>query len=165
VSTAIDAAAAAAARIGYSTHVISRSVDAEARDVGRVFASMVADTVQGKTSFERPCCILAGGETVVHIQGDGTGGRNTEAALSAALRLTGVPDCAIGFLATDGDDGTSGAAGGIVDGTTVGASARRAAMDALAANDSFPFLMDRGGALVTGQSGTNVNDLMIALIR
>jgi hydroxypyruvate reductase len=107
---------------------------------------------------------LAGGETTVTVRGSGTGGRNTEAALAAAIRLAGVNGVAVGFLSTDGDDGTSGAAGAIVDGTTVTSQRREMAMQALVENDSFTFLHDVGAVVVTGPTGTNVNDLVIGLI-
>jgi hydroxypyruvate reductase len=165
IATAVNAAGDAARQRGYTPTVLSRSIDGEAREVGRIIACIVADTCGGTTSFAAPCCLIGGGETVVTMRGNGVGGRNTEAALAAAIRLQGTSGCAVGFLATDGDDGTSGAAGGIVDGTTVDAGSRQAATEALDANDSFTFLEDRGAALITGSSGTNVNDLMIALIR
>ncbi len=162
IAAAIGAAADAARAMGLAVHVIGTSIDTEAWQAGRLFASMVADTAAGRTTPRAPCCILAGGETVVTVRGDGVGGRNCEAAVAAAIRLAGIAGCAVGCLATDGDDGTSGAAGGIVDGDTLDdlGSARAA----LEGNDAYTWLARRGAALVTGPSGTNVNDLFIGVV-
>ncbi|MEX1158766.1 MAG: DUF4147 domain-containing protein [Thermomicrobiales bacterium] len=164
LSTAIEAAAVEAAEIGYAPVIITRTLDIEAREAGKMLAAMVADGAAGLTTHGRGTCLLAGGETTVTVRGDGVGGRNTEAALSAAIRLSGAQGAALGFLATDGDDGATGAAGGIVDGATVDAANRSEALRALAENDSFTFLRKRGAALITGPSGTNVNDLVVGLI-
>jgi len=164
LSIALDSAAKMAVELGYEPIVLTRSLDGEAREVGRLLASIVADGATGKASFGRRSCVLAGGETTVTVRGDGAGGRNTEAALAAAMRLSGVGDVALGFLATDGDDGTTGAAGAIVDGSTVAAVERGDALDALQRNDSYRFLRTREAILKTGPTGTNVNDLAIGLI-
>jgi glycerate 2-kinase len=164
LSIALDTAASAAARLGYEPIVLTRSLDGEAREVGRTIAAMLADGAAGNATFGSETCLLLGGETTVTVRGHGVGGRNTEAALAAAIRLAGVSGVAVGCLATDGDDGATGAAGGIVDGTTVSDDRLRDARRALAENDSFTFLRERGADLVTGPTGTNVNDLVIGLI-
>lgn len=163
LSMAIDAATARAAAFGYTPCVLSRSLAGEARHVAATLASIAADTAAGETSLPRPGCIVLGGETVVTVRGDGTGGRNTECALAAALRLRGVRGTTIGFLATDGDDGTTGLAGAIVDGTTVGPGMAVEARRALERNDSATFLNARGATVRIGPAETNVNDLVIAL--
>ena len=106
-----------------------------------------------------PACLLAGGETTVTVRGNGRGGRNTEAALAAALGIEGLPNVTVGCLATDGDDGVTGVAGGIVDGATIQADNRNAARRALEANDSFTFLNSVGATWGQGPTGTNVNTL------
>ncbi|MDQ3549277.1 MAG: DUF4147 domain-containing protein, partial [Chloroflexota bacterium] len=164
LSIALDSAAKMAVELGYAPVVLTRSLDGEAREVGRLLASIVADGAVGKGSFGHRSCVLAGGETTVTVRGDGVGGRNTEAALAAAIRLSGVAAVAIGFLATDGDDGPTGAAGAIVDGSIVAADDRIVAIDAIQRNNSYPFLRNRGAILETGPTGTNVNDLVIGLI-
>lgn len=163
LALAIDAAADAAQSLGYQPLVLARSLDGEAREVGRMVASIVVDATSGAGLLPPGGCLIAGGETVVTVRGNGTGGRNTEAALAAALRLSGTAGVAVGFLATDGDDGTTGAAGAIVDGATLAADELRDAREALARNDSYPLLARAGAALRTGPSGTNVNDLIVAL--
>jgi hydroxypyruvate reductase len=164
VSTALDGAADAAQSLGYQPFVLARGIEGEARDVAGTLAEIVADTARGRTDFKRPVCLLAGGETTVTVRGDGRGSCNTESALAAALRIEGLSSPAIGCLATDGDDGLTGAAGGIVDGATIVAANRNAARLALDANDSFTFLERVGAAWGLGPTGTNVNDLFIALV-
>lgn len=162
IAAALDAAASAARKRGLSVLVLTDTIDVEARQAGRLFAGIVADTALGRTTLATPCCVLAGGETVVTVRGDGVGGRNCEAAVAAAVRIAGVDGCAIGCLATDGDDGTSGAAGGVVDGGAL--DDRRAAESALDDNDAYTWLADREVALETGPTGTNVNDLFIGVV-
>ena len=147
LSLAIDTAERTARERGYSPVVLTRSMTGEARETGSLMAAIVADSSAGHSSFGARTCLIAGGETTVTVRGDGLGGRNSEAALAAAIKLSGVADVALGFLATDGDDGATGAAGAIIDGSTVRAEATNDALSALEANDSFPFLRDRGAAL------------------
>ena len=164
VAAAIDAAARAAERERFTPLVLTRSLDGEAREVGRLLASIAADAAAGHTGIERRTAFIAGGETVVSLRGDGLGGRNSECALAAALRLEGVADIAFGCLATDGDDARTGAAGAIVTGATVTAANRRQAVAALERNDTYRFLHAAGTAIHTGPTGTNVNDLVITLL-
>lgn len=164
LDTAIDAAAEEAETLGYATSVVARSLEGEACEVAARFASKAVE-VGAHSSSGRPICLLAGGETTVTVAGNGVGGRNTEAALAAAIRLSGAAGVAIGFLATDGDDGMTGAAGAIIDGATVPVDLVHDASQALRDNDSFSFLARRGSIWSPGATGTNVNDLMIALLR
>jgi glycerate 2-kinase len=164
VSLALDAAAAAARAAGFEPVVLTRSLDGEAREVGRTLAAVAADTAAGRTSFSPPVALIAGGETVVTVRGNGRGGRNTECALAAALRLEGVSNVALGCLATDGDDASTGSAGAIVTGATITAAQRATAHAALANNDSWTLLDSAGATLTTGPTCTNVNDLVIALV-
>lgn len=157
---AVEEAATAAAELGYDVIVQHDPLTGEARDIGRMMASRLIESA----GVGNRTCLLAGGETTVTVVGDGIGGRNTEAALSAAIRLSGADRVAIGFLATDGDDGVTGAAGAIVDSSTVGIDDMLLANTALEANDSFPFLERRRTVLVVDPTGTNVNDLVIGLI-
>jgi glycerate-2-kinase len=99
----------------------------------------------------------------VTVRGEGKGGRNQEIALSAAMAIAGLPGVLVVALATDGSDGPTDAAGGIVDGTTI---ERAAALGldpraALARNDSYAFLQEVGDLLLTGPTNTNVNDLLL----
>src|SRR5690606_192990 len=114
----------------------------------------------------RPACVLFGGETIVTVRGAGKGGRNQELALAAALALEGAPDVMLASLATDGSDGPTDAAGGLVDGGTVerAAAAGFSARAALDANDAYPLLDAAGDLLVTGPTNTNVNDLIALFV-
>lgn len=162
LSVAIDAAAEEARKAGLTPVVLSRSFAGEARIAGDLFASILADSASGLTAFGPGICLIAGGETTVTVRGPGKGGRNTEAALAAAIRLADVSGVTAGFLATDGDDAETGVAGGIVTGETVDDLATARA--ALADNDSWTWLDSRGATWGDGPTGTNVNDLMIGII-
>ncbi len=107
--------------------------------------------------------VWGGGETTVTVRGTGSGGRNTEFALAAALELDRLEndEWIVASLATDGQDGTSGSAGAIASRETI-ARARQLGIEpeaALATNDSASFFAQVGGLVITGPSGTNVNDL------
>jgi glycerate-2-kinase len=104
--------------------------------------------------------LLAGGETTVTVKGSGTGGRSQEFVLAAALELHGERDVVIGSIGTDGVDGPTDAAGAIADGTIDVTGARAS----LHANDAYTFFRDHGGLIITGPTGTNVMDVMVAVI-
>ena len=164
---AAEAAAAEAARLGYRPLVLSTFIEGEAREAGRLAAALVKGVRFENAPLPPPACLIWGGETTVTIRGQGRGGRNQELALSAALSLEGVAEAEIMALATDGSDGPTDAAGAIVDGETA-ARARRLGLDprrALAENDSYPLLEAAGALMITGPTGTNVNDLLVALVR
>jgi glycerate 2-kinase len=163
VVDAVEAAGGFLAGVGYSPTIVTRELQGEAREVGAEVAD-AALAVRGRPGFRR--ALIWGGETTVTIRGSGRGGRCQEAALAAAIRLSGDERVTIAFLATDGTDGSTNAAGACVDGGTVARGGRSglSAGAALDANDSFPFLSAAGDLVATGATGTNVNDLAIALI-
>jgi hydroxypyruvate reductase len=147
---------------GFDAKIITTSMTGEARDRGREYGKLLADTaVMEKTPF----CLIAGGETTVTIRGKGVGGRNLELALAAVEPLAGVPDAALISVATDGDDGVSGAAGALITGGTLAQALVKGIHpgEYLENNDSFHFFENTGGLLVTGPTGTNVNDLVFLL--
>ena len=113
-----------------------------------------------------PACIIAGGETTVTVRGEGKGGRNQEMVLSAALHISGLADTIFLSGGTDGTDGPTDAAGGIVDGETsaLGKENNIEIRDYLDRNDSYTYLKTVGGLLVTGPTGTNVMDIQILLV-
>ena len=133
----------------------------QAREAG-VF---LADIVRTHRSPSRPLAYLAGGETVVKVTGNGRGGRNQELALAAAAGIAGL-DAAVFSVGSDGTDGPTDAAGGYADGDTLAAlcAAGYDAAQVLAENDAYHALQRIGGLLMTGPTGTNVNDLAMALI-
>ena len=164
---AVEAAAEAARAHGFNTMIVSTYLEGEAREVGRLLAGMAREIVQYWRPAQPPACLLFGGETTVTVRGKGTGGRNSELALSAALHLRGLGQRAlVASLATDGGDGASPGAGGIVDGTTIDRGARLGldAQSSLANNDSYTYLSQVRDALVTGPTGTNVNDIMAVFV-
>ncbi len=162
---AAEAVADAAAARSWHTLLLATTVEGEAREVARVAAAVAKEVVRYDRPVPRPACLVWGGETTVTVRGAGRGGRNQELALAAALALDGWP-VGILALATDGVDGPTDAAGAWADGGTV-ARARDLGLDArqhLTANDAYPFFAALGDLLLTGPTGTNVNDLLVVLV-
>ena len=156
------AAAAACGQMGYQPVLLTDHLDCEAREAGRFLAD-IARTHAGRG---QATAYLAGGETVVRLTGHGLGGRNQELALAAAPGLAGLP-AAVFSVGSDGTDGPTDAAGGYVDGDTAAALAARG-LDAgavLADNDAYHALQAVNGLIVTGPTGTNVNDVAVVLVR
>ena len=156
------AAAAACGQLGYQPVLLTDHLDCEAREAG-LFLADIARTHAGRG---QATAYLAGGETVVHLTGHGLGGRNQELALAAAPGLAGLP-AAVFSVGSDGTDGPTDAAGGYVDGDTAAALAARG-LDAgavLADNDAYHALQAVDGLIVTGPTGTNVNDVAVVLVR
>ena len=156
------AAATAAERRGYTPVLLTDQLDCEAREAGR-FLAAIARTHAREGAY----AYIAGGETVVQLKGKGRGGRNQELALAAAEGIAGLTNVAVFSVGSDGTDGPTDAAGGYVDGGTVAALARegKSAAAALAENDAYPALNAVGGLIMTGPTGTNVNDVAVLLIR
>ena len=156
------AAAAACGQLGYKPVLLTDHLDCEAREAGRFLADIArTHAVRGQAT-----AYLAGGETVVRLTGHGLGGRNQELALAAAPGLAGLP-AAVFSVGSDGTDGPTDAAGGYVDGDTAAALAARG-LDAgavLADNDAYHALQAVDGLIVTGPTGTNVNDVAVVLVR
>lgn len=164
---AAQAAAAEAARLGYHTLLLTTFMEGEAREVARVAAGLARGILAHGDPLSPPACLVLGGETTVTVRGTGRGGRNQELALAAALALEHVPDVAVMALATDGTDGPTDAAGAVVDGETL-QRARAAGFDpylALERNDAYPLLDAAGALLRTGPTGTNVNDLLVIVVK
>lgn len=163
VSDALAAAASAAEDAGYLVRVVDAALEGEASSVGTAIAEMA---LRARAEGGRSTALLWGGETTVTVRGNGTGGRNQELALAAAIRLTGETGITLATLATDGRDGPTDAAGAIVDGETHarGLNAGLDSAESLRANDSYPFLDAAGDLLRLGPTGTNVNDLVVVLV-
>ncbi len=164
--TALDAVRAEAEARGFPTWVASESLHGEARDAGRLVANLVRSVREDHAPLAPPACLVFGGETTVTVRGTGRGGRNQELALAAALCLDGIPRVAILSFATDGIDGPTDAAGAVVTGETVprARAAGISAREALENNDAWTFFRALGDLWVTGATGTNVNDVAVALI-
>lgn len=163
VSGLCRAAVAACEELGYEAVFLTDQLSCEAREAGR-FLSAMAKTHQ---NTEKSLAFLAGGETVVHLTGWGKGGRNQELALAAAEGIAGLKGTAVFSLGSDGTDGPTDAAGGYCDGDTAAKLAAEgiSIYDVLQDNDAYHALKKTGGLLVTGATGTNVNDVAVLLIR
>jgi len=163
---AVDAAAAEARRRGYVSRIVSTSLTGEAREAGAAIAAAAKEALRETRAGGPAACLIWGGETTVTLRGAGRGGRNQEIALAAALEITGLDDVLIASFATDGREGNTDAAGAFASGVTLAAGGRAGldARAALAANDSHAFLAAAGDLIVTGPTGTNVNDLAVALV-
>ena len=156
------AAAASACRArGYEPVVLTDRLCCEAREAG----SFLGSIVRTHAGQGRKLAFIAGGETVVHLTGKGLGGRNQEIALAAAPALAGL-DAAVFSVGSDGTDGPTDAAGGYVDGDTAAALAAKGwnVFDTLKNNDAYHALQAAEGLIITGATGTNVNDVAVALI-
>ena len=142
-------------------------LDCEAKEAGK-FLSSIAKTIQKDgLPLKPPCAIICGGETIVHITGKGKGGRNQELALSAAESISGMEDIVIAAAGSDGTDGPTDAAGGIVDGNTKALLKEKCISipAVLAENDSYHALKAIDSLIMTGPTGTNVNDLYLLLCK
>lgn len=160
---AATAALAAARTAGFQTMLLTTTLEAEAREAGRMLAAILREVALSGEPLSRPCCIIAGGETTVTLRGSGHGGRNQELALAAVASLAGLERVALVALATDGGDGPTDAAGAVVTGSTA-ARAQALGLDVaahLARNDAYPFFAALGDLLRPGPTGTNVNDLTL----
>ena len=163
---AAQAAVTRAEQLGFNALLLSTFVEGEARQVARVAAALAKEIVRYDQPVKKPACLVWGGETTVTVHGHGKGGRNQELALAAAIALDGWDGVLVEALGTDGTDGPTDAAGAIVTGETV-ARARALGLDAaarLADNDAYHFFAPLGDLVVTGPTGTNVNDLLFILV-
>ncbi|HET6229463.1 MAG TPA: glycerate kinase [Longimicrobiaceae bacterium] len=163
---ALHAAAREAERLGWRATIAADDLEGEARTVAPQVAALAWSTHAEGESARLPAAFILGGETTVTVRGAGRGGRNQELALAAAVELDGELGVTIAAMGTDGTDGPTDAAGGIVDGTTV-ARGRALGLDArdfLDRNDSYEYLRATGDLLITGPTGTNVNDIILVLV-
>lgn len=153
-------------KMGYDTHLLTDSMSGEARDASDMLYQQIKRINEGIFVCEKPCALIMGGETTVTIRGSGMGGRSQEMALYAAQLLSGYKGVTLLAAGSDGTDGPTDAAGGIIDGETW---ERLKQMninpkDMLDNNDSYNALKACEGLVFTGPTGTNVNDLVIALV-
>lgn len=149
-------------QLGYETILLTDCMDCEAKDAG-FFLGDIARTWQPKN---KKIAFIAGGETVVHLTGNGKGGRNQELALAAASRIAGLVSAAVFSIGSDGTDGPTDAAGGYVDGDTVSElmSHQIDINNVLQNNDAYHALKAVDGLIITGPTGTNVNDVSVVLV-
>jgi glycerate 2-kinase len=163
---ALAAARARAEALGYRAWMSTEPMQGESRVAAKRHAALVKDVIRTGEPVLRPACLLSGGETTVTVVGSGQGGRNQEFALAAAMEIENLDGVVILSGGTDGTDGPTEAAGGIVDGATIrrGKGKQLDAEKFLARNDSYNFLHASDDLLITGPTLTNVMDLQITLI-
>lgn len=157
------AAADTCRELGYRPVLLTDRLCCEAREAG----SFLAAILKSHEHTDQPLAFIAGGETVVHLTGTGKGGRNQELALAAAPGIAGMANGAVFSVGSDGTDGPTDAAGGYVDGDTLTELAAKgySVHRVLADNNAYPALKAVNGLLFTGPTGTNVNDVAVALLR
>jgi hydroxypyruvate reductase len=172
-------AAEICAELGYTPYILSSEMNCQAREAGRFISSIakgiyqnintINKTVISTSAFgiKKPCAVIFGGETVVILKGNGKGGRNQELALAAAEGITGLDNILIFSLSSDGTDGPTDAAGGIVDGFTYERLKEKGLnlKKILDNNDSYNALAAVDGLIKTGPTGTNVNDVTVILCK
>ncbi|NLX63836.1 MAG: glycerate kinase [Clostridiaceae bacterium] len=149
--------------LGYEPTVLTASLRCQAREAG----SFLASIAQYYNSTQKSLAFIAGGETVVHLKGKGKGGRNQELALAAAEHISNLYNVAVFSVGSDGTDGPTDAAGGYVDTDTKRILSQKGIdiFETLENNDAYHALQASGGLIITGPTGTNVNDLTVLLIK
>jgi len=157
------AAAEACRTLEYEPVILTDQLCCQAKEAG----SFLASIARSHANSGKPLAFLAGGETVVQLTGNGKGGRNQELALAAASGISGLENVAVFSVGSDGTDGPTDAAGGIVDGDTEGELAEQGICihQILRENNAYYALSKIDGLLFTGPTGTNVNDVAVVLIR
>ncbi len=162
----VEAALRTAESLGFHAHLLTRSLEGEARQVAKQLVNRALEVRTSGKPVAPPACLIAGGETTVTVRGKGLGGRCQEFALAAALALEGMEDVLVLAAGTDGSDGPTDAAGAVADGETV-AQGRRRNLDArasLESNDSYRFFSALGNLITTGPTNTNLLDLYLLLV-
>jgi glycerate-2-kinase len=152
--------------LGFAAKVLTADLSGDARTKARQIGSRLKSALREKPACVRPRCFLFGGETTVRVKGKGLGGRNQEFALASALALRGCRGVYLLSAASDGSDGPTDAAGAFVDGNTVIRAGRLGLgpRQALRENDSYHFFERLGDLFRPGPTGTNVLDIIIALL-
>ncbi len=162
----LEAVTHTARKAGLQTTLLPTAITGEARTAVTQLTDLAGPIAAQQGILRRPCCVVAGGETTVTVTGRGTGGRAQEFATAAALEIAGLANIWVVALGTDGTDGPTDAAGGIVNGETV-QLAKRLGVDlrsALKRHDTYPALKALRCHIQTGPTGTNVNDLYLLLL-
>jgi hydroxypyruvate reductase len=164
---AAEAALKEAERLGYHSSLLTSTLEGEAREVGKVLASVAREEACHGRPLPLPALLLAAGETTVTVNGTGKGGRNQELALSAAIGIKGLRSVIITSLGTDGRDGPTDAAGAMVDGETIDRINKTGLSpdECLEQNDSYHALKASGDLIKLGPTGTNVADLFIVAVK
>jgi glycerate 2-kinase len=164
---ALEAAAKAARKAGFSTVILGDSIEGEACEVAKVMAGIALQVVRYGQPARRPCILFSGGETTVTVRGNGRGGRNAEFLLALAIALDGEPGISAIACDTDGIDGSEDNAGCVIGPDTL-ARANAQGLDAkvyLANNDAYTFFTVLDDLVMSGPTLTNVNDFRAILVK
>ncbi len=151
---------------GLHSILLTANMEGEAKQIGTFLASIAREICASGNPIAKPAGIVAGGETTVTVTGKGLGGRNQELALGALKKLDGLDRVAIASLSTDGIDGPTDAAGAVADGETVAKALKMGLVpeEFLLENDSYHFFSKLGDLVLTGATGTNVNDITVVTV-
>jgi glycerate-2-kinase len=151
---------------GINTQILSSSVTGEARYLGSFVGSLAREIGTLDEPFRKPCAFVLGGETTVTVTGSGRGGRNQECMMTCAREIRNLRGAAVASIGTDGIDGTTDAAGAVVDGMTLSRSeSLNLELDELLVqNDSYRFFQPLKDLVMTGRTNTNVNDVALAVL-
>lgn len=164
ISQSLAAAATAAQATGFTPTLVTGPLSGEAVLAGTSIAQQLL-AVPGST---QPRCLLWGGETTVTLAPThGLGGRNQTVALAIAHGIAAADDWLVAAYATDGGDGPTDAAGAVVDASTW-LRAQQHGLDPathLRQHNAYPLFATLGDLLLPGPTGTNVNDIVVALRR
>jgi glycerate-2-kinase len=162
---ALNKAKITAESLGLNTIILTSMLEGEAKEIAKVVASIINEIQLTDTPLKKPACVLLGGEPTVKIQGIGKGGRNQELALAVAITNIHEPYVCVS-VGSDGTDGPTDAAGAIVDHTTLSRADNLGlnAQEYLKNNDSYNFFAPLGDLIITGPTGTNVMDIVFALV-
>lgn len=165
----VDVASKKARELGFNTMILGTELEGEAKDVARVFSAIGNEVARSGNPIAAPACILAAGETTVAVRGAGLGGRNQEMALAWAISMatrSPGPDICFASVATDGTDGPTNAAGGLVDPMSCERATEGGLKPSkfLQENDAYHFLQATGDLIITGPTQTNLMDIQILLV-
>jgi hydroxypyruvate reductase len=162
---ATEGVAAAARKLKFKPVIFPMPLQGEAKEIGSILGGLARDLVEFGNPVHPPACLIAGGEPTVTVKGKGKGGRAQECVLAAAPKLAGLQNVFVAGFGTDGTDGPTDVAGALVDGKTVERASKKG-LDIsrlLDNHDSYHFFKNVGGHIITGPTGTNVNDIYLIM--
>lgn len=160
---ALEGVAIAARKLKLRPFVLPTPLQGEAKEIGSILGGFARDLIEFGNPVRPPACLIAGGEPTVTVTGKGKGGRAQECVLAAAQELAGLKNVFVAGFGTDGTDGPTDAAGAVAVGKTQNRASRKG-LDPqryLDKNDSYHFFKQVGGHIITGPTGTNVNDIYL----
>ena len=162
-----EAALKEAEKLGLDAMILSSMAEGEAREVGVLFAGIAKDIIKNSRPLKPPCAMISAGETTVTISAEhGEGGRNQELVLGAALKLGGAPEVVVASVNTDGTDGPTRIAGGIIDGHTLKRAKEQGLdiFDSLKRHNASLALTRLDDAILFNQPGNNICDLSLIVV-